>query len=63
MQGFPVEKLQALPGGLFAGSRGLSIEVPLMPFTINGSLIETVIHLDGGWPADGRSPEVVRDDV
>ena len=47
MQGFPVEKLQPLPSGFFAGSGGLSIEIPLTPFTIDGNLIETVIHLDG----------------
>lgn len=53
MQGFPVEKLQPLPEDVFRGSRGLSIEIPLTPFTIDGSLIATVIHLDDvGLPTD-----------
>jgi hypothetical protein len=52
MRDFPVEKLKALPGRLFAEALGLSIEVPLEPFTLDEEIVETKICLgDVGLPA------------
>jgi hypothetical protein len=46
MKDFPVEKLILLPGRLVAGSTGLSIEIPVAPFTLDGEVVETEIRMD-----------------
>lgn len=47
MQEFPVEKLKPLPSRLSTEPIGLSIEIPLAPFTLDGEVVETAIHLGG----------------
>ncbi len=47
MRDFPVEKLQPLLGHLVADPVGLSIEIPLAPFTIDEEVVETSIFLGG----------------
>jgi hypothetical protein len=47
MRDFPVEKLKPLLGRLLAEPVGLSIEIPLAPFTIDGEVVETSISLGG----------------
>ena len=47
MRDFPVENLKPLPGRLVAEPVGLSIEIPLAPFTIDGEVVETSIFLGG----------------
>jgi hypothetical protein len=57
MRDFPVEKLKPLPGRLSAGPVGLSIEIPLVPFTLDGELVQTSIYLGG---VSLPSPDVLK---
>jgi hypothetical protein len=63
MRDFPVENLKPLLGRLFAEPVGLSIEIPLAPFTIDEEVVETSIFLGGVSLANFRRSETSRADV
>lgn len=56
MRTFPIELLKALPGKIAGNAGNVSIEVPLVPFSLDGDEVKTSIRLEGiSLPTSVRS--------